>query len=144
MSSDNLDHVNFLKGCFITPSEVAWATSMSNSTAVLVHARRIAENAERWEPMFPIQEVDSILLQARKQSIEAELQQTDIDCQNLIVSKKQRGINSAMEFVAHDDFQPKHTGVSSQALASPRTQTHAAKLLLIPSFIYSLSLPLSI
>ena len=107
---DDLYLVDFLKDFTMTPSEVKWVDSMSTSAAVLIQARERAKTALPWRPLFHVDEINLAVEQDRAETIMAENASQKINCETLLVVRKQRGIDSSQEFIAHEKFQPKHEG----------------------------------
>ena len=108
--SDDMQHINFLKGCVITPSEVKWFSERSDAHSVMILARARAESAPDWLPLVWTEEIDLEAEATRINDMKTECINAVMDCNQLLMPKKQRGIVEGEEFVSHGKNQIKLEG----------------------------------
>ena len=112
--SDDMQRINFLKDTIITPSEVKWLSARSNPISVMILARTKAHSALKWTPLVDNGDINIIDECSRIAAIQAERERTIVDCNQLLMPKKQRGIVDGEEFVSHGNRTFKLEGLFDQ------------------------------
>jgi len=109
--TNDMSKVSFLKGCVITPQEVKRLSARSNPVAVIVLARARAQSAKKWTPLADTGDINLDEERSQIAVMQAERVDTIIDCKQLLMPKKQRGIIEGTEFVSHGKNQFKLEGM---------------------------------
>ena len=91
--------------------EIKWIASTLTAEAVMIQARQRIAQAEEWAPLFEIGDIDTAAEALRVASIVADNSSIRESCENLLVSRKQQGIDVSLPFVGHGSFQPMHAGL---------------------------------